>query len=116
MATSHQEIAGIAQIALGQCGTGKENEVLIRGIDATMGCFDGAFTRVELTSCYARHVSDDLAEELVSAAVGLGDRPAQGNQPRGQCGGALIERQPPARRWVTRAIGWAVATEPRRST
>lgn len=51
----------------------RENEELIRGIDAAMGCFDGAFTRLELEGFFKRHVSDALAEELVDAAIGLGD-------------------------------------------
>lgn len=51
----------------------RENQQLVRTIDAAMACFHAAFTRVELKSFFARHFSDDLAEELVSAAIGLGD-------------------------------------------
>ena len=50
-----------------------ENQQLVRTIDAAMACLHAPFTRVELKSLFARHVSDDLAEELVSAAIGLGD-------------------------------------------
>lgn len=51
----------------------RENQQLVRTLDAAMACFHAPFTRVELKSFFARHVSDDLAEELVGAAIGLGD-------------------------------------------